>query len=85
MELDGKRTGKCRATLVGYDKRTKQTTVEIAIREGMNREVRRMFEAIGKNVAFLKRVAIGDLRLRGVDRGSYRKLTPEEVDYLKNV
>ena len=44
-----------------------------------------MFEAIGKNVAFLKRVAIGDLRLRGVDRGSYRKLTPEEVDYLKNV
>ena len=85
VELDGKRTGKCRATLVGYDKRTKQTTVEIAIREGMNREVRRMFEAIGKNVAFLKRVAIGDLRLRGVDRGSYRKLTPEEVDYLKNV
>lgn len=85
VELDGKRTGKCRTTLVGYDKRTKQTTVEIAIREGMNREVRRMFEAIGKNVAFLKRVAIGDLRLRGVDRGSYRKLTPEEVDYLKNV
>ena len=82
---DGKKTGKCRAYLLAYDSKTNISTVEVAIKEGMNREVRRMFEAIGKNVVFLKRVAIGDLRLRGVDRGSYRKLTREEVEYLKNV
>lgn len=82
---DGKKTGKCRAYLLAYDSTANISTVEVAIKEGMNREVRRMFEAIGKNVVFLKRVAIGDLRLRGVDRGSYRKLTREEVEYLKNV
>lgn len=85
VEIDGKMTKKCSAHILKYDNKTRQTTVEIAISEGMNREVRRMFEAIGKNVAFLKRVAIGDLRMRGVDRGGYRKLTPDEVEYLKNV
>ncbi len=83
--IDGKRTKKSRAKSLGYNAQTKTTTIEIAITEGMNREVRRMFQIIGKNVTFLKRVAIGDLRLRGVDRGSYRKMTAEEVEYLKNV
>ena len=85
VEIDGKMTKKCRARLVEYVQRTKLSTVEVAISEGMNREVRKMFEAIGKNVTFLKRVAVGDLRLRGVDRGSYRKMTMEEVNYLKNM
>ncbi len=83
--LDGKKTGKSRARLVSYDAKTNVSTVEVAIKEGMNREIRRMFESLGKSVRFLKRVAIGDLRLRGVDRGSYRKLTREEVEYLKNM
>ena len=85
VEINGKMTKKCSARVVKYDGKTRQTTVEISISEGMNREVRKMFEAVGKNVVFLKRVAIGDLRMRGVDRGSYRKLTAEETDYLKNV
>lgn len=85
VEIDGKKTKKCSAHIVRYDGKTRQTTVEIAISEGMNREVRKMFEAIGKNVVFLKRVAIGDLRMHGVDRGSYRKLSADEVEYLKNV
>ena len=85
VEIDGKKTKKCRAVLVGYDRKTNHSSVEVAITEGMNREVRKMFEAVGRHVTFLKRVAIGDLRLRGVDRGSYRKMTAEEIDYLKNV
>lgn len=85
VEIDGRMTGKSRARLIAYDNKTNISTVEITIKEGMNREVRRIFESIGKNVAFLKRVAIGDLRLRRVDRGSYRKLTKEEVEYLKNL
>lgn len=83
--LDGRRTGKCRAKLLSYDAKANISSIEIAIREGLNREVRRMFESLGKQVTFLKRVAIGDLRLRGVDRGSYRKLTKEEIEYLRNM
>jgi len=41
-----------------------------------------MFEAIGKNVTLLKRIKIGDLTLRGLDRGEYRKLNKQEVAYL---
>lgn len=82
VELDGVKTKKCRAKFIGYDNKTKQSKVELTITEGLNRQVRRMFEAIGKEVVFLKRVAVGDLRLGGLSRGEYRRLSPAEVDYL---
>ena len=63
----------------------KYTRVQIILTEGKNREIRKMFEAIGKNVAFLKRTKIGELTLRGMDRGAVRKLTQEEVFYLTNL
>ena len=44
-----------------------------------------MFAAVEKNVIFLKRVAIGDLRLGGLSRGKYRELRSEEVEYLKSL
>lgn len=59
--------------------------MHITITEGKNRQIRRMFEAIGKNVEFLKRVAIGQLKLKGLDRGKTRPLTEEEVAYLKGL
>lgn len=58
---------------------------EITIKEGKNREIRRMFEAIGHEVQFLKRIKIGELKLSGLNRGEYRKLTEREIDYLKNL
>ena len=61
------------------------TKVHITITEGKNRQVRRMFEAIGKNVEFLKRIRLGDLTVSGLDRGEVRPLTEEEVAYLKNL
>ncbi len=60
------------------------TRLEVIIFEGKNREIRRMFEAVEKNVVFLKRVAIGDLRLGGLSRGGSRELNDAEVDYFKN-
>ncbi|MCQ2602951.1 MAG: hypothetical protein MJ193_03370, partial [Clostridia bacterium] len=60
------------------------TRLEVIIFEGKNREIRRMFEAVEKNVVFLKRVAVGDLRLGGLSRGGSRELNDAEVDYLKN-
>ncbi|MDD7481414.1 MAG: pseudouridine synthase [Eubacteriales bacterium] len=58
---------------------------DVTIFEGKNREIRRMFESIGKEVIFLKRVAIGDLRLGGLGRGASRYLTDKEINYLKNL
>ena len=76
-------TKKCKAHIVETNKA--YTKVSLTITEGKNREIRKMFEAIGKNVDFLKRVKVGELTLRGLDRGSVRKLTNEEILYLKTL
>ena len=83
IELDGILTKKCKAHIVETHK--EYTKVHITITEGKNRQVRRMFEAIGKTVAFLKRVSIGKLKLTGMDRGEVRPLTEKEIEYLKNL
>lgn len=60
------------------------TIVEISIHEGKNRQVRKMFRAVGNPVQELERIAIGDIRLGYLKPGHYRKLTREEIEYLKN-
>ncbi len=60
------------------------TLVEVSIHEGKNRQVRKMFAAVGNPVQELERVAIGKIRLGHLKPGHYRKLTREEVEYLKN-
>jgi len=62
----------------------KSTIVDITIHEGKNRQVRKMFKAVGNNVQELERIAIGDIRLGRLAEGHYRKLTREEVEYLMN-
>ncbi|MCI8348431.1 MAG: rRNA pseudouridine synthase [Firmicutes bacterium] len=62
----------------------KSTLVEVSIHEGKNRQVRKMFAAVGNPVQELERVAIGKIRLGHLRPGHYRKLTREEVEYLKN-
>lgn len=76
-------TKKCKISVVETDK--KYTKLHLTLTEGKNREIRKMFEAIGKNVVFLKRIKIGELTLTGLDRGAIRKLSQEEVFYLKNL
>lgn len=62
----------------------KTTLVDITIHEGKNRQVRKMFKAVGNNVQQLQRIAIGDIKLGRLAEGHYRKLTREEIEYLKN-
>ena len=83
VELDGVLTKKCKAHIVQTDKAF--TKIHITITEGRNRQVRRMFESIGKNVSFLKRISIGKLKLTGLDRGQVRPLTENEITYLKGL
>ena len=83
VELDGVLTRKCKAHIVETHK--DYTKVHITITEGKNRQVRRMFETIGKNIVLLKRVSIGQLKLTGLDRGQMRPLTELEIAYLKGL
>lgn len=83
VELDGRLTNKSNVKVIDSD--DKFTKLSITITEGRNRQVRRMFESVGKEVVFLKRIKIGDLTLSGVDRGKCRPLSRAEIDYLKNL
>lgn len=56
--------------------------VEVTLHEGRNRQVRRMFEAVGCDVRSLKRTRFAQLTLDGVKRGAYRPLTKAEVREL---
>lgn len=81
--LDGRQTHKSKIKIIECDKNF--TKLHITIYEGRNRQIRRMFEAIGKEVIFLKRIKIGDMSLGNLKRGEVRKLTPEEIFYLKHI
>jgi len=60
----------------------KYTFLELTIREGRYREVRRMIEAVGSRVLKLVRTSIGPLTLGKLEIGRYRELTPEEIRQL---
>ena len=81
--IDGVKTKKCTIKIV--DETRDFTKYHIIVTEGRNREIRKMFMTEGKEVKFLKRIKIGDLGLSGLDRGAVRKLSTEEIEYLKNV
>lgn len=59
-----------------------RTYLEVSIREGRNREIRRVFARLGHPVLKLKRVRIGSLTIRGLGRGKHRMLSKREIDGL---
>ena len=63
----------------------RKTKLEVQITEGKNREIRKIFDKFGYNVIFLKRVAIGTIKLGGLTRGTCRLLKPSEIEYLKSL
>jgi len=71
--------------LMDYDHEKKQTIIPITIHEGKNRQIRRMFEAIGHPVEKLKRIQFAMLDLSGVRRGQFRFLTKEEIKSLQSL
>ena len=64
--------------------RKDENKFSVKIREGKKRQVRRMFEAVGGKVLYLRRTAIGELRDTKLEKGKWRYLTDEEVKYLMN-
>ncbi len=77
--IDGKRTAPAKV------KRIDKKEIRIAIFEGRNRQIRKMVEILGYTVNLLKRVKIGELSLGNLQVGDYRKLTEEEIKYLKSL
>lgn len=60
-----------------------RTVVSLTLREGRNRQVRRMLAAVGYPVRKLERTGMGPVRLRGLPRGGWRELTREEIRDLR--
>ena len=72
------------ATLV-IEKSDNISEIRVSITEGKYHQVKRMFEAVGKQVLFLKRLSMGTLQLdESLTPGNYRALTTEELSALKN-
>ncbi|WP_153127387.1 pseudouridine synthase [Peribacillus tepidiphilus] len=62
-----------------------RSDIELTITEGKFHQVKRMFEAVGKRVVYLKRNSMGPLRLdEDLELGEYRELTDEEIESLQN-
>ena len=78
--LDGRKTAPAQVRVVTREEG--RAVLEVVIREGRNRQIRRMCDAVGLEVARLKRTAIGSVKLGGLKSGMYRDLTPVEVRKL---
>ena len=83
LVIDGRRTGSSEVKLLKGSRDATDGTLVITIREGRNRQVRKMCDAIGHPVTQLRRVAIGPIRDAKLKVGRWRELTTEEVTRLR--
>ncbi len=83
MELDGRTTMKVDVRKVGND--GDNTVAEFKLFEGRNRQIRRMCERFEVKILRLQRVAVGKLKLGDLPDGKWRKLSADEVHYLKSL
>jgi 23S rRNA pseudouridine2605 synthase len=83
IPLGGRRTLPAEVSLLNKRRGAGDGVLAITIREGRNRQVRRMLEAVGHPVKKLTRVGVGPLSDRGLRPGTWRELTPKELRVLK--
>ncbi len=82
IELDGRMTAPCEVHVL--QKEEGRSVLEIILHEGRNRQIRRMCEAVDLEVARLRRIAVGPVKLGMLQTGEWRDLTPTEIDALFN-
>ncbi|MEO4053273.1 pseudouridine synthase [Solibacillus sp. CAU 1738] len=83
IKLEDGKTAPAKVSMTSFDEQAGKAICEITIHEGKNRQVRRMFEAIGTPVVKLKRERFAFLDLTGLNPGEYRELTKHEVKLLR--
>ncbi|MDR0875658.1 MAG: rRNA pseudouridine synthase [Clostridiales Family XIII bacterium] len=81
VEIDGRVTAPAFVEIIKQGE--KSATAEIRIHEGRNRQIRKMFAAVGSRVLELERTQVGPVRLGNLKAGHWRKLTPRELEALK--
>ncbi len=77
--------GTARANEAEIVEGSKRTKILVSIHEGRNREVRRIFEALGYDVKYLDRVSFAGLTYTGLQRGEWRYLSNAEIRFLKGL
>jgi 23S rRNA pseudouridine2605 synthase len=83
LVIEGRRTAPAEVKLLSLKRDANEATLLVTVREGRNRQVRKMCEAIGHPVSHLRRVAIGPIRDPRLKLGYWRDLTGEEVERLR--
>ena len=78
IEIDGRETSPARVDVITEE--PGRTVLEISIKEGRNRQIRKMCEQVGLNPARLKRISIGNLKLGMLPTGKWRNLTEKEIN-----
>lgn len=82
--IDGKKTLPATVIVKDRDTEAKRVVLLITIKEGRNRQIRKMCEAVGLEVARLRRTSIGPIKLGMLKPGTYRDLTAEELRAIRN-
>lgn len=81
IDLNGKKTWPCKAEEIRIIDNS--SFLEVTLKEGRNRQIRRMFEKLGYEVQELNRIGFGPLSLVGVQPGEWRFLNNDEIENLK--
>ena len=82
VEIDGRKTEKCKIKLRKVDQKNNTSYVSLIIHEGRNHQVKKMFAAVGFEVLKLKRERVGIFTLAGLNSGEFRRLSPKEVSIV---
>lgn len=80
IEIEGKKTAPCEVTVLTTEEN--RVVLEFILKEGRNRQIRKMCESQGLEVARLKRTAIGPIKLGMLPQGKYRELSEQEIKKL---
>ena len=81
VEIDGRKTAP--ATVLVLEKQQGRVVLQMTIHEGRNRQIRKMCEAVGLEVARLKRTSVGPVKLGMLQPGEWRDLKPDELRAIR--
>lgn len=82
VDIGGYITSKAKVKVLELNENKNKSVVEIKIHEGKNRQVRKMFEAVGKKVIYLHRTSIGNITVKNMKIGEWRILKEKEIQKL---
>jgi pseudouridine synthase len=83
LVIDGTPIQPARVIIKAQDGGNRQTLLEFTLKEGRNRQIRKMCEQVGLRILQLRRIQVGQLQLGALPAGKYRELTPDECGRLE--